>query len=87
MGKVPPGQVGPNQTTQVRSGWVVCSRRAHEVRLVGIRGVRPMSDLFMNDIDIEPSSEPSACVDIDARGRPGGRMALKSLPVIGPVVC
>jgi hypothetical protein len=37
--------------------------------------------------DNEPSSELRACVDIVARGRSSGRIALKSLPVVGAVVC
>jgi hypothetical protein len=37
--------------------------------------------------DNELSSELRACVDIDTRGRSGGRMVLKSVPVTGAVVC
>ena len=38
-------------------------------------------------VDNEPSSELRACVDIDARGRSSGRIALKSSPVAWAVVC
>ena len=37
--------------------------------------------------DNERSSELRACVDIDTRGRSGGRVVLKSVPVTGAVVC
>jgi hypothetical protein len=37
--------------------------------------------------DNEPSSELRACVDIVARGRSSGRIAKKSSPVVGAVVC
>ena len=37
--------------------------------------------------DNEPSSELRACVDIGARGRSSGRIALRSSPVVGAVVC
>ena len=37
--------------------------------------------------DNEPSSELRAFVDINARGRSSGRIALKSSPVVGAVVC
>jgi hypothetical protein len=36
--------------------------------------------------DNEPSSELRACVDIDARGRSSGHIALKSSPVARAVV-
>ena len=32
-------------------------------------------------------SDLCVCVDIDVRGRSGGRMVLKSVPVTGAVVC
>jgi hypothetical protein len=43
------GPVGPKPFTQVRSGWVVCLRRVHENRLVGVIRVRDMSDLCIYD--------------------------------------
>ena len=47
--RVRPGSVGPKPFTQVRSRWVVCLRRVHESCLVGVRRVRAMSDLCIND--------------------------------------
>ena len=37
--------------------------------------------------DIVPIAELRACVGTDARGRSGDHMVLKSVPVVGAVVC
>ena len=41
--------LGPKQITQVRSERVVCPRRVHDERLVGVRRVCAISDLCIND--------------------------------------
>ena len=41
--------LGPKQITQVHSERVVCPRRVHDERLVGVRRVCAISDLRLND--------------------------------------